>query len=77
MTKAEAVREFKRNYRKLYIDRVDYWTAHLAWSEYVDSLNKDKQITDKQASNWSTPFPYGKPLAPSKEQLEMEVYSND
>lgn len=77
MTKAEAVREFKRNYRKLYIDRVDYWTAHLAWSEYVDSLNKDKQITDKQASTWSTPFPYGKQLSPSKAQLEMEVNSND
>lgn len=77
MTKAEAVRQFKREYRKLYIERADYWTAQLAWSEFTDYLNREGEITDKQFSNWSTPFPYGKSLIPSREQLEMEVYNND
>lgn len=30
MNKAEAVRRFKEEHRGLYIDKVDYWTAHLA-----------------------------------------------
>lgn len=77
MTYREAVKNFKRYYRKLYIERSDYWTAHLAWSDYVDGLNREGEITDKQASTWSTPFPYGKPLKPSKRQLEYEIYETD
>lgn len=75
MTKADAVKRFKREYRKLYIERADYWKAHLAWSEFTDYLNREGEITDKQFQNWSTPFPYGKSLKPSREQLEMEVYN--
>jgi len=26
------------------------------WNNYVDALNKDGEVTDKQAYNWSNPF---------------------
>lgn len=74
MTYEQAVKEFKELYRNLYIRHADYWTAQLAWSDYTDMLNRDGRITDHQFSNWATPFPYGKHLKPSKQQLEMEVY---
>ncbi len=77
MTYREAVKNFKRDYRRLYIEKVDYWTAHECWAFFVDDLNKSGDITNKQASTWSTPFPYGEPLKPSKAQLEMEVYCTD
>ena len=41
---------------------IDYWTAQLAWSTWVDMLCKDGEITLKQYSNWPTPFKYGKRL---------------
>lgn len=77
MTYREAVKNFKRDYRRLYIEKSDYWVAQLAWADYVDGLNREGEVTDKQASTWSTPFPYGKRLAPSKAQLELEVYCTD
>ena len=77
MTYREAVKQFKRDYRKLYIEKVDYWTAREFWVFFVDDLNRNGDITDKQASTWSTPFPYGKHLAPSKEQLKYEMYCTD
>lgn len=70
MTKEQAVSIFKEQYIDLYIKKVDYWTAQLAWSTYVDGLCKDGQITQRQYDNWSTPFPYGKSLRPSRWQLE-------
>lgn len=73
MNYKEAVKEFKYLYADLYLKRVDYWTAQLAWSDYVDGLNRDGQITDKQRGNWATPFPYGKPLVPSYNQLARKV----
>ena len=72
MTYKQAVRGFEEAYRKLYISRADYCTAQLAWACYVDCLNKDGQITDRQAFRWQTPFK-GKHLTPKKWQLEMEV----
>ena len=77
MTYREAVKQFKREYRYLYINKVDYWQAQQEWTFFVDSLNRNGEITDKQASTWSTPFPYGKHLVPSKEQLEYEIYCTD
>ena len=77
MTYREAVKDFQRCYRSLYIEKVDYWTAHEVWVNYVDGLNRDGEITDRQASTWSTPFPYGKSLKPTKKQLEYEVYETD
>lgn len=77
MTYKEAVKQFKREYRRLYIDKADYWTAHECWAFFVDDLNKRGDITDKQASTWSTPFPYGKSLKHCKSQLVYEVYCTD
>lgn len=74
MTKEQAVREFKQMFIGLWINNSDYWTAQLAWSSYVDDLCKSGQITQKQYQNWSTPFPYGKPLRPTKKMLEAVVY---
>ena len=37
---------------------IDYWTAQLAWSEFTDNLCKSGEITQKQWSNWATPFKY-------------------
>lgn len=62
MTYRQAVKQFKSEYIDLYKREVDYWTAQLAWAGFTDYLCKDGQITQKQWSNWSTPFPYGKHL---------------
>ena len=53
-----AVKDFKEYY--LQTGEYDYWTAQLMWADYVDSLCKDGQITQRQFDNWSTPFEYGK-----------------
>ena len=66
MTYEQAVREYKEFYAELYDQKADYWTAQLAWSCFVDCLCKDGIITQKQWANWSTPFPYGKPLRKQK-----------
>ena len=70
MTYEQAVRQFQEIYKDLYIKRVDYWTGQLAWSDYVDNLNRDMVITDRQRNRWETPFRYGKHLVPKKWQLE-------
>lgn len=58
-----AVKIFKTEVATDLFERhVDYWTGQLAWSEWTDSLCKDGIITQKQWSNWATPFPYGKRL---------------
>ena len=72
MTKAEAVRDFKSTYSSLYINKADYWTAQFAWSCYTDYLCKGGKITNQQFATWSTPFPYGKPLKPTRKMLEYE-----
>lgn len=59
MRYVDAVRNFKR---ELKVGAYDYWTVWERWSAYVDYLNKDGQITDKQAFNWATPFKYGKQI---------------
>ena len=74
MTYKEAVRQFKIQNRKLFNDRVDYWTGWEAWDCYVDILHRNEEITDRQRFIWSTPFPYGKRLKPSKLTLQAEVY---
>lgn len=77
MTKQEAVKGFKETFIGLYINHADYWKAQEAWTFYVDDLNKTGCITDKQAATWSTLFPYGKPLEPSRKQLERVVMRNE
>lgn len=73
MTKAAAVKEFQSQYIGLYINKSDYWTAQLAWSEYTDHLCKSGLITQKQYDRWATPFPEGKPLRPTRRMLERVV----
>lgn len=67
----EAKRDFETIYMSFYLKRVDYWTAQEAWAAYVDELCKNGEITQKQYDTWETPFPYGKPLKPSRRQLYM------
>lgn len=62
MTYAEVVKNFQEIYSDLYEKEVDYWTAQLIWSDYVDGLCKDGRITPRQYNNWGTPFTYGKHL---------------
>ena len=62
MTYRQAVMDFKEAYNDLYEKCVDYWTAQMAWSCYVDNLCRNGNITQKQYQTWATPFPYGKSL---------------
>lgn len=73
MTKEQAVREFKESHEDLYIRKVDYWTAQLAWSCYMDNLCRDGWITLKQYETWGNPFKYGKRLRPTRKMLEGRV----
>ena len=70
MTYREAVRQFKIQNRKMFLDHVDYWTGQLAWSTYTDILCKNGVITQKQYDTWATPFPYGKRLRPTRIIME-------
>ena len=70
VTKEEAVREFKTFYAHLYINKVDYWEAQQQWSFFTDSLCREGRITLKQYQSWSTPFPEGKRLKPTRKMLE-------
>lgn len=54
MTKAQAISEFRECVGRSYDhDRI---MKQQAWLAFVDSLNKDGLITDKQADTWSNPF---------------------
>lgn len=75
MTYKEAIREFQNEYAYLYVTHADFWTAQGCWSAYTDALCKNGTITQHQWNTWSTPFPYAKPLKPTKRILEMEVYN--
>lgn len=70
MTYKEGVKEFEEQNKDMYIERVDYWIAQLAWTTYTDMLASEGAITERQYNNWATPFPYGKPLKPKRKQLE-------
>ena len=74
MTKVIAVKEFKRQYADLYINRVDYWTAQLEWSIFIDTLCREGKITPRQYNKWLAPFKYGRNLSPTKAMLERKVY---
>jgi len=60
MTKTQVVAEF----RELWRDSISYDPAlrgdHVAkreaFNNFVDLLNKQRQVTDYQAHNWSNPF---------------------
>lgn len=57
MTKQEVIKQFALFYPNYKQEaKKDYCKMQFAWACYVDSLNKDGQLTDKQVSNWLTPF---------------------
>ena len=65
MKKADAVAWFKEN---LPTGRYDYWTIQEWWSNYVDNLCRNREITEKQYMAWTTPFKYGKTLIVTNEK---------
>lgn len=59
MTKVEALKQYKVNSKdfiKSCKKSNDYIMLREAWHIYVDGLNRQGFITDKQADNWSNPF---------------------
>ncbi len=62
LTKKQALRIFREHdlptIRKLYEQngRVDLPARREGWNNFVDHLQKDGQITSKQAETWDNPF---------------------
>lgn len=54
MTKAQAVSEFRECVGNSY--RGDVIAQREAWLNFVDTLNKDELITQRQRDTWSNPF---------------------
>lgn len=50
MTKKQAIDSFLEN--KPF---GDYWEMQLAWACYIDGLNRDGEITDRQRNTWDNP----------------------
>ena len=73
MNKVRAVEEFQRLYKSLYLKKADYLEAQQQWSIYTDHLCRSGLITERQYTTWSTPFPEGKHLRPTRAMLESEV----
>ncbi len=63
LTKKEVGRMFKeqelpyiRETEKEYGNGVDDTMRREAWNNFVDYLNRDGQVTDWQAFNWTNPY---------------------
>ena len=57
MTKVEVVAQFREMLRELGDPlKGDSIAKREAFNNYVDMLNKDGDVTDNQANNWSNPF---------------------
>ena len=55
MTKHQALAEFREHHLP-HCPKGDTVWRREAWNNFVDSLNKDGQVTDHQAFTWSNPF---------------------
>lgn len=55
MTKQQALAFFKDSILPSIPSNDTPWKCE-AWNDYVDSLQKDGSITEKQASTWVNPF---------------------
>ena len=60
LTKVEAVRLFSEQWREL-LEHQPQWkddtiAKREAFHNFVDSLNKDRLISDSQANRWSNPY---------------------
>lgn len=58
MTKNDAVRDFKMSILPCIIHRYgkEKVAIRCGWNDYVDYLQKDGRITEKQAKTWTNPF---------------------
>lgn len=54
MTKQQAVEYFKEHVLPD-LDTTDLPLVRTAWNDYVDALQKDGQITERQADTWGQP----------------------
>ena len=59
-TKRQALESFRDLWQDVLATNPNYRGDSIAkreeWNNYVDSLNKDRLVTDHQASTWSNPF---------------------
>jgi len=60
-TKRQALKEFKyvwQTYLSMYrtIRSDDKIAKREQWNNFIDSLNKDGEVTDEQAATWTNPF---------------------
>ncbi len=60
LTKAEALRDFREMWDDL-LRREPRWRGDTIakreeWNNYVDALQKDGRITQRQADTWDNPF---------------------
>ena len=56
ITKAEALRDFRINYKTAGYQRGDVVAKRTEWNDYTDFLCKKGFITLKQYENWGQPF---------------------
>lgn len=64
ISKSLAVSEFQDMLCRMYPEggTLDYWTAQLMWTEFIDDLCKQGKITQEQFASWTNPMKYGKPV---------------
>ena len=59
-TKRQALKEFKWVWQRILSEQPNRKDNKIAkreqWSNFVDSLNKDGEVTDEQAATWINPF---------------------
>jgi len=59
-TKRQALATFRHHWQEVLSIHPTYRGDSIAkreeWNNYIDFLNKDRQVTDRQASSWSNPF---------------------
>ena len=59
-TKAQVLEQFRYNWKVAVMSdkslKYDTIAKREAWNNFVDMLNKEGDVTDYQAYNWSNPF---------------------
>ena len=59
MTKKDAIKSFKEGIiigGNLFENVTDNVAIRTAWNDFVDYLQKDGRVTEKQAMTWNNPF---------------------
>jgi hypothetical protein len=60
LTKKQVLEQFREDWKDWLICnptcRGDSIAKREAFNNFIDMLNKDRRVTDKQAYNWSNPF---------------------